>query len=178
MFDDQNSNESNSNGAASSTTTTTTTGGGGANGIINMGGLFDETDTVDMAYGGEMLVGRGESAYKIRLEQQKMFLLLDTGEVPWQSSGVNSTSSAETNSTTTANNIIEPMIECMKEEPNVIPPAPPMPPSFLLQQQQQSLQQSTRTITAINNHMQIDPNLFITVRSDLIFLELNHQKSF
>lgn len=111
-FEDTNSNESNS-------------GGGG----IMSANLFEENDANIEGYSGrhyeELL-----DAYKIRLEQQKMFLLFDTGELQWQQSNDASASNAVASNSSNSGDIIE-----MKEESVVnIPPAPPLP-SFMMQQQ-------------------------------------------
>lgn len=111
-FEDTNSNESNS-------------GGGG----IMSANLFEENDANIEGYSGrhyeELL-----DAYKIRLEQQKMFLLFDTGELQWQQSNDASASNAAASNSSNSGDIIE-----MKEESVVnIPPAPPLP-SFMMQQQ-------------------------------------------
>lgn len=108
-----------------------------------MTSVFEDNNSNESSSGGIMGLD-GESrlgptngellnAYKIRLEQQKMFLLFDTGEVQWRAS----TSGASPTG-----------IECLKEEIASIPPAPPLP---------------STSNNVNPHHMQIDTNMFITV---------------
>ena len=147
-FEDTNSNESNSGGGMMS-----------AN-------LFEENDAANIeGYSGrhyeELL-----DAYKIRLEQQKMFLLFDTGELQWQQSNDESGSNAVASNSSNSADIIE-----MKEESAVnIPPAPPLP-SFMMQQQAIASQVASSGLNTADKsvveqpppQMQMQTNFFLNV---------------
>jgi hypothetical protein len=150
-FEDTNSNESNSGGGMMS-----------AN-------LFEENEAANIeGYSGrhyeELL-----DAYKIRLEQQKMFLLFDTGELQWQQSNDESGSNAVASNSSNSGDMIE-----MKEENVVnIPPAPPLP-SFMMQQQAIASQVASSGLNTADksaveppqpSQMQMQTNFYLNVKN-------------